>query len=94
MPEPLITLSEIEKIANLAALELTVEEKEQLVRQFEEILGYFKMIDAVALPDAQDHPVDAEDHMRDDVAVKSQVSPGSFSPYLESGQFKVPKVIE
>ena len=94
MPEPLITLAEIEKIANLAALELTAEEKEQLVRQFEEILGYFKMIDAVVLPKAQDHTVDAEDHMRDDVAVKSPVSPGSFSPYLERGQFKVPKVIE
>ena len=94
LPEPLITLTEIEKIANLAALELTVREKEQMVRQFEDILGYFKMIDAVKLPAAQDHPVDGEDHMRDDVTVKSDVSPDSFSSHLESGHFKVPKVIE
>ncbi|MCH9045423.1 MAG: Asp-tRNA(Asn)/Glu-tRNA(Gln) amidotransferase subunit GatC [SAR324 cluster bacterium] len=92
--EPIITLAEIEKIARLASLELTQEEKEQFVRQFEDILTYFKKLDAVQLSELQDRPAESTGHMRDDAVVKSDVVPESFSPYLESGHFKVPKVIE
>jgi len=92
--EPIITLAEIEKIARLASLELTQEEKEQFVRQFEDILTYFKKLDAVQLYEIHDPAADSTGHMRDDAVVKSDVVPESFSPYLESGHFKVPKVIE
>lgn len=94
MSEPIIDLERIEKIAALASLRLTDAEKRQLVRQFEEILNYFKMIDEAPLPEAHDHPVDSAEHWREDEAVHSDVTPESFSPYLESGHFKVPKVIE
>ena len=94
MAKPIITLEEIEKIAQLASLELSGDEKAQLVHQFENILTYFKKIDAVQLPGLHDHAVDEADHLRDDVAVASHVDPQSFSPYLENGHFKVPKVIE
>ena len=94
MAEPIITLQDIERIAELAALELTPEEKQRFVQQFEDILTYFKKIDAAPVSDVQDHPVDTADHLRDDVARPSGVRPDEFSPYLESGHFKVPKVIE
>ena len=38
-----------------------------------------------------------ENHLsngREDKAVKSPISPEQFSPYLEKGFFKVPKVID
>jgi aspartyl/glutamyl-tRNA(Asn/Gln) amidotransferase C subunit len=94
MSEPIITLADIERIAELASLELSAAEKAQLVAQFQDILNYFKMIDAVKLPPPHDPPPDAEDHLRDDVARPSGITPDSFSPHLENGHFKVPKVIE
>lgn len=97
MTKPIITLADIEKIGALASLELSAAEKAQFVQQFEGILGYFQIIDRVPLPDLHDphdHDPDAADHLRDDLAVSSGVSPDTFSPHLENGHFKVPKVLE
>jgi aspartyl-tRNA(Asn)/glutamyl-tRNA(Gln) amidotransferase subunit C len=94
MAEPIITLQDIERIAELASLALSDEEKQRFVKQFEDILTYFKQIDAAPAPALHDHAVDEADHLRDDVARPSGVRPDEFSPYLESGHFKVPKVIE
>jgi aspartyl-tRNA(Asn)/glutamyl-tRNA(Gln) amidotransferase subunit C len=95
MAEPIITLQDIERIAELAALELTAEEKQRFVKQFEDILTYFKKIDAAPLGELRDVPVpDALARLRDDVARPSGLHPDEFSPHLESGHFKVPKVIE
>ena len=94
MSNPVITLKDIEKIAELASLELTAEEKKHFVAQFEELLGYFKRIDAAPLPEMQDHLVDGASHLREDVAETSGVALEDFSQYLENGHFKVPKVIE
>ena len=94
MADPIITRKDIDRIAQLASLELNEAEKQTFVRQFEDILTYFKKLDAAPLSDVQDHPPDAADHLRDDEPRVSGVQPASFSPYLESGHFKVPKVIE
>ncbi|MDH4248963.1 MAG: Asp-tRNA(Asn)/Glu-tRNA(Gln) amidotransferase subunit GatC [Deltaproteobacteria bacterium] len=97
MAKPTITLKDIEKIAELASLELTAEEKQRFVGQFEELLGYFNRIDAApieSLTEVQAHPVDSASHLREDVAESSGVSPEAFSAHLENGHFKVPKVIE
>lgn len=94
MPDIRITREEIEKIATLAALALTEEEKARLVSEFQEILDYFRKIDAVPLPDLHDRPADTERHLRDDVVEPSGQTPEAFSPYLEDGHFKVPRVIE
>lgn len=94
MAEPIITLADIERIAELAALELTDAEKQRFVRQFEDILKYFKKIDAAPLTEVRDHPVDAAEHWRADEVRPSHARPEDFSPYLEAGHFKVPKVIE
>ena len=94
MPEPIITLADIEKIGELAALELSPQEKQDMVKQFEDILEYFKKIDQVALPELGDRSTDMTGALREDVVVESGVSPDSFSDHLENGHFKVPKVIE
>ena len=87
--------AEIEKIADLANLELTDEEKRTFVRQFGEILSYFKKIEAVETASvdraAQEQP---RPRYREDRAERSGVSPEDFSAYLENGHFKVPRVIE
>ena len=94
MAEPIITLRDIERIAELASLELSDEEKQRFVRQFEDILTYFKKIDAAPAGELHDVSVDDANHLRDDVARPSGLHPDEFSPHLESGYFKVPKVIE
>lgn len=94
MSDPEIDLNQIEKIAELASLQLTNNEKDILVRQFGDILAYFKMIDEAPLPELHDHGVDSAQPWREDIAVPSEVTPESFSPHLESGHFKVPKIIE
>jgi aspartyl/glutamyl-tRNA(Asn/Gln) amidotransferase C subunit len=87
--------AEIEKIADLANLELTAEEKQTFVRQFAEILAYFRKIEAVETRGAEEAAVERQPpRYREDRAERSGISPAEFSPYLESGHFKVPKVIE
>ncbi len=89
------TIAQIEKIAQLANLELTAEEKAQFAGQFTAILDYFAKIQEVQLPpDAELGAGPAPIPLRDDVPEASGVDPQSFSPYLENRHFKVPKVIE
>ncbi len=94
----MFSIAEIEKIAELACLELTEEEKRGFAEDFESILGYFKIIDSAKLPvEGPAEQVGQEKEMqgfREDRAEASGVEPGEFSPYLEDGHFKVPKVIE
>jgi aspartyl/glutamyl-tRNA(Asn/Gln) amidotransferase C subunit len=91
----MFTIEEIEKIAELASLELTDEEKRQFARQFEDILNYFTVIDAAPVSaETEAAPARSGPLFREDVAADSGISPKDFSPYLEAGHFKVPKVIE
>ena len=89
------TPEEVSKIARLSALELTDKETKLFAKQFSTILEYFKLLKEVEISDVN---CDAnENHLnnaREDKVVKSSVSPEKFSPYLEKGFFKVPKVID
>ena len=89
------TPEEVSKIARLSALELTDKEAKVFAQQFSTILEYFKLLKEVEVSDVNFF-VD-ENHLkngREDKIVKSSVSPEKFSPYLEKGFFKVPKVID
>ncbi len=94
----MFSIAEIEKIAELACLELTEEEKRGFAEDFESILGYFKIIDSAKLPvEGQTEQAGQENEVRgfrEDRAEASGIVPEEFSPYLEDGHFKVPKVIE
>ena len=89
------TPKEVTKIARLSSLELTEKETEKFADQFSTILGYFELLKEVEISDVN---CDAdENHLsngREDKVVESPVSPEQFSPYLEKGFFKVPKVID
>ena len=53
------------------------------------------MIDSAPSPAAETEiSTDSNPHFREDKAVDSGISPREFSPHMEDGHFKVPKVIE
>jgi aspartyl-tRNA(Asn)/glutamyl-tRNA(Gln) amidotransferase subunit C len=89
------TIEQVEKIAQLANLDLTAEEKRTFAAQFTAILDYFAKIGQAKLPpDSELAKDNAPTVMRDDEPEASGVSPESFSEYLENRHFKVPRVIE
>jgi len=86
---------EVQKIARLSSLELTEKETEVFAEQFSGIMEYFELLKTAEITDDVTY-VD-ESHIGDcrkDKMVKSPVSPEQFSPYLEDGFFKVPRVID
>ena len=89
------SLEEVQKIARLSSLELTEKETEVFAEQFSGIMEYFELLKTAEIPEVETD-VD-ESHLcgsREDKMMKSPVSPEQFSPYLENGFFKVPRVIE
>ena len=91
----IFTTEEVTKISRLSSLELTNKETEVFAEQFSTILEYFKLLKEAEISDLN-FDTD-ENHLckgREDNVVKSPVSPEKFSPYLEKGFFKVPKVID
>ena len=85
----------VQKIARLSSLELTEKETEVFAKQFSGIMEYFELLKTAEIPDFVSN-ID-ESHLGDsrkDKILKSPVSPEQFSPYLEDGFFKVPRVID
>jgi len=88
------TPDDVRKIARLASLELTEKETEVFAEQFSSILEYFEVLKDVKILDlSRDTDESHLKNGREDKVVQSNVSPEQFSPYLEKGFFKVPKVI-
>jgi len=86
---------EVRKIARLSSLELTEQETEIFAEQFSVILDYFELLKASEIPEvAAETDESYLSGSREDKMVKSPVSPEQFSPHLENGFFKVPRVID
>ena len=86
---------DVRKIARLSLLELTEQETENFAEQFTVILEYFELLKTAEIPKVSGE-ID-ESYLsgsRKDKMVKSPVSPEQFSPHLENGFFKVPRVID
>ena len=89
------TPEEVTKIARLASLELTEKETETFAEQFSTIIGYFQLLKEVEISDVDcDADPNHLNNVREDKVVKSLISPENFSPYVEKGFFKVPKIID
>ena len=89
------TPEEVKKIARLSSLELTEKETELFAEQFSTILEYFELLkEANISVKSLDSDENYLNKGRKDKVVKSNVSVEQFSPYLEKGFFKVPKVID
>ena len=96
-----ITQSDVEKIAELARLELTADETESFTKQLGSILSYVEKLNEVdtagVLPmsHCRISGEDSNDALRDDVVRPGigQQAATADAPDPEAGFFKVPKII-
>jgi aspartyl-tRNA(Asn)/glutamyl-tRNA(Gln) amidotransferase subunit C len=96
-----ITESDVEKVAQLAHLEITADELKLFAPQMAEIVSYVEQLNEVATGDVA--PAlggltpegEATDSSRDDVVTPSlgQKSALAEAPDAASGYFRVPKVL-
>ncbi len=88
-------IEEVHKMARLSSLALTEKEAKVFAKQFAVILDYFELLKTAEIPEIE---TDSDESYlvsgREDKVMKSKVSPEQFSPYLEDGFFKVPRVID
>ncbi|MFA6257918.1 MAG: Asp-tRNA(Asn)/Glu-tRNA(Gln) amidotransferase subunit GatC [Candidatus Paceibacterota bacterium] len=74
-------IKDVENLANLARIELTEEEKKDLLSDMESILGYVKQIEEVKIEDAE---LDYKVH---NVWREDEIIPRDFSRELITDQF-------
>ena len=91
----MISVDEVKKIARLSCLELSEEETEQYAMEFNTILEHFEVLKTAELgEEVEEQSIHLPGEGREDERITSPVSPQDFSPYLENGFFKVPRVID
>jgi len=92
-----VSVAEVERIANLAKLNFTAEEKERFVQQFNQILAYMEKIAELDLSSVQPtaHMVSDENRLRPDEIGSSLTQEQALAnaPAKNHGLFSVPKVI-
>ena len=98
MPEPKITMREVEQVARLARLALSDAEKERMRRELDGILSYidkFRALDTEGVPPTS-HAVPMTNVMREDEPVPSlpQADMLANAPDRSGDFFRVPKIIE
>lgn len=93
----LLTIAEVERIAALARLELTDEEKQLFARQLADILTYVEQIRKVDTTDVAptSHVLAHRSELREDIVRESlpRSSALANAPLAGEGLFKVPRVI-
>src|SRR5688572_14389416 len=96
---PTLTIADVERIAALAHLELTAEEKQLFTRQLAEILAYAQQVQAI---DTSGVPATAHVHAGQRVERDDEPRPSlpvadalanAPDPAPEAGFFRVPRVI-
>jgi aspartyl-tRNA(Asn)/glutamyl-tRNA(Gln) amidotransferase subunit C len=98
MPEPKITMREVEQVARLARLALSDAEKERMRRELDGILSYIdklRALDTEGVPPTS-HTVPMTNVMREDEPVPSlpQADMLANAPDRSGDFFRVPKIIE
>ena len=98
MPEPKITMREVEQVARLARLALSDAEKERMRRELDGILSYIdklRALDTEGVPPTC-HAVPMTNVMREDEPVPSlpQADMLANAPDRSGDFFRVPKIIE
>jgi aspartyl-tRNA(Asn)/glutamyl-tRNA(Gln) amidotransferase subunit C len=93
-----LTIADVERIAALAHIELTDEEKQTFTRQLADILHYAEQVQAIDTtgvpPTAHvgSQRSEREDELRPSIAVKDALA-NAPDAALEAGLFRVPRVI-
>lgn len=89
---------EVEKIANLVAIEVAPEQEQAVAEQLSNILDLFSQMQAVdtqaVAPMA--HPLEQEQRLREDAATEGNIRDklAAIAPAFEEGVYLVPQVIE
>lgn len=98
MTEKKITLSDVEKVAGLARLGISSEEKEKLGEELNDILVYMEKLDELDTTDIKPmaHILPLQNVLREDTVREglSQKEALKNGPEKKVGLFKVPPVIE
>lgn len=93
-----VTKRDVEKVAKLARLQFSEEEKEKLVAQLNRILKYMEKLNELDTTDVEPttHVVPLKNVFRQDVVKPSLPREKALAnaPAKEDGFFKVPKVID
>ena len=93
-----ITLNEIDKLAKLAKLEFSTEEKEKLAGQFQQIFSYVEKLDDLNVDGVVPtcHVLDLKNVFREDEVKASLPRDQALknAPVNRDGFFSVPKVIK
>jgi len=85
----------VEKVAELARLNLNKEDEAYFKDKFNSILDYVGTISKVEITSSMKEKDESHQKIyRSDIREDSPVSPDQFSDKLENNFFKVPKVIE
>jgi aspartyl-tRNA(Asn)/glutamyl-tRNA(Gln) amidotransferase subunit C len=93
-----LTVADVERIAALAHLELTDDEKQLFTRQLADILAYAEQVQQVdttgvaATAHVNAHEAEREDEPRPSLTVSDALA-NAPNPALEAGLFRVPRVI-
>ncbi len=89
---------DIEKVARLARLELSEEEKETFANQLEQILTYMEQLNRIDTTGVEptSHAIPIQNAFREDEARPSfrRDEVLGIAPEQEAGHFKVPRIIE
>jgi aspartyl-tRNA(Asn)/glutamyl-tRNA(Gln) amidotransferase subunit C len=98
MSDVKITLAEVEHVARLARLALGADEKEQMRRQLDAILGYVEQLRRVDTTGVEPtaHVLPLVNVMRDD-EVRPSYPPDAMlqnAPDAHEGEFRVPRILE
>lgn len=93
-----LTESDVEKIAHLARLSVTEQERTEVAARLTSILGMVDRLQAVDTAGAEPlaHPLDATQPLRADQVTETDRRDDyqRVAPAVENGLFLVPKVIE
>lgn len=93
-----INENDIQKVAKLARLELSGEEKEEFSKQLNDIIEYVEKINELDTSGVKpaDHIVELSNVFRDDVVQKSihTAEIEKMAPSFKNGHIVVPKIIE
>lgn len=90
--------SVINKVCQLAQLELAAEEKQEFTKQLEDIIRYVETINKLDTANVQpaDHIVSLSNVFREDIAKESlsMEDVANIAPQFEKSHFVVPRIIE
>ena len=93
-----ITKEQVEHVANLARLNLTDDEKEQMIKDMEAIITFADQINGLDIGEIEPtaHVIPINNVFRDDVIEPSMDREELLSnaPHHQNGCFSVPKIVE